>query len=302
MKRLRVAVLGFGRVGSACCGAIRASDDLDLAGIVRRPESVGSHLPDAFRDVPVVIHVNELREVGAALLCLPPDQVREAAHHLLQHRIPVVECATLHGDDFRTHVAAIDRVAQHHRTPAVLGAGWDPGVLSLLRGLFALLTPKGHTQTRYSPGVNLHHTLTARDVRGVKDALCADVRGPEGNTQRYVYVELEPGADADRVAAAIRADPLCADQQVVVLPVESVAALEQEGHGIVLDRWGTSGAAAHQRFLLEARFDTFTLAAQVMLAAARAVSVQPPGAHSLFHIPLATLWGDLALRAVQDVM
>lgn len=141
--------------------------------------------------------------------------------------------------------------------------------------------------------------LTARNLRGVKDALGADVRGPEGKIQR---VELEPGADADQVAAVIRADPLCADQEAIVVPVESVAVLEQEGHGIVLDRWGTSGAAAHQRFLLEARFDTFTLAALVMLAAARAVSVQAPGAHSLFHIPLATLWGDLALRAVQDVM
>ena len=302
MKRLRLAVIGFGRVGSACCRALRGTDDLELAGIVRRPESVGSHLPDAFRDVPVVTSVNELRDVGAAVLCVPPVLARDMAQRLLQHRVPVIECATLHGDDFSAHVAAIDRVAQAHRTPAVVGAGWDPGVLSLLRGLFALLTPKGETQIRYSPGVNLHHTLTARNMPGVKDALGADVRGPDGNVQRYVYVELQPGADADQVAAAIRADPLCADQEVVVLPVASVAALEQEGHGIVLDRWGTSGAVAHQRFLLEARFDTFTLAAQVMLAAARAVCFQPPGAHSLFRIPLATLWGDLARRAEQEVI
>ena len=170
----------------------------------------------------------------------------------------------------------------------------------MLCGLFALLTPKGHTEIQYRPGVNLHHTLSARNVRGVRNAVCADLRGPEGNLQRYVYVELEPGADPDRVTESVRADPLFFDRETFVVPVESVAALEQEGHGVVLDRRGSAATAAHQRFLLEARFDATALTAQVMLAAARAVPNQRPGAHSLFQLSLAALWGSLALRAEHE--
>jgi diaminopimelate dehydrogenase len=70
-----------------------------------------------------------------------------------------------------------------------------------------------------------------------------------------------------------------------VLPVESLAALEAEGEGILLERWGEAGAKAHQRLLVEARCDAPALAAQVMLAAARAVPFLPPGAHSLLDVP-----------------
>lgn len=103
--------------------------------------------------------------------------------------------------------------------------------------------------------MSLHHTLAARAVSGVKDALCTELRTGVGVMQRYVYVELTPGADLSRVTQAIRADPLFLDQETVVLPMDSIAALEDEGHGVVPERWGTSGGKAHQRFLLEGRFD-----------------------------------------------
>jgi diaminopimelate dehydrogenase len=73
--------------------------------------------------------------------------------------------------------------------------------------------------------------------------------------------------------------------------VESIAALEEEGHGIVLERWGEAGAVGHQRLLLEARFDPVALAAQVMLAAARALHALPAGAHTLLDLPAAELFG-----------
>ncbi len=295
MKPLRIAVIGFGRVGAACSQAILGSPDFALVGIVRRPETAQARLAGPFRNVPVATHVSELAGIGVALVCVPTQQVREAAGHLLEHRVPIVECATLHGEAFREHVAHINRIALHHRTPAIVGAGWDPGALSVFCGLFALLTPKGHTEIQYRPGLNLHHTLSARNVRGVRNAVCADLPGPDGKLQRYVYVELEPGTDPDQVTDSVCADPLFLDRETFVVPVESVAALEQEGHGVVLERRGSAATAARQRFLLEARFDATALTAQVMLAAARAVPNQRPGAHSLFQLPLAALGGGLAL-------
>jgi diaminopimelate dehydrogenase len=294
--------MGFGRLGHACAEAIVAAQDLRLAGLVRRAESLGAALPAMFRDVSVTADIAELTAVDAALLCLPPQMVTAAAHDLLQHGMPAVECAALDGEVFRSHKERLDRLAQRQHVAAVLGAGWNPGALSLFRGLFALLIPKGHTDTTDRPGISLHHTLSARTAPGVRDALCTELRSADGKIQRYVYVELAPGADDERVAEAIRGEPLFLDEETLVFPVESVAALEEEGRGIVLERRGTAGRTAHQMLLLEARFDLPSLAAQVMLAAARALPNLAAGAHSLSEVPLSLLLDSDPLRSGREAI
>jgi diaminopimelate dehydrogenase len=152
-----------------------------------------------------------------------------------------------------------------------------------------LLAPKGHTETANRPGISLHHSAWVRSVPGVKDAVCTELHSTVTGSQRYFYVEFEPGADRSTVADVIRSDPLFLDVETVVLPVENVAALEEEGHGVIVQRRGTAGRTGHQLLLLEARFDRWALAAQMMIAATRAVASRPPGAHSLLDIPLSRL-------------
>ena len=115
-----------------------------------------------------------------------------------------------------------------------------------------------------------------------------------------MYVELEKGADADKITDAIRADPLFVGEDTQVFPVESLTALEQEGRGVVLDRRGSPGRLGHQHLLLEARFDESILTAQVMLAAARAIPRLEPGASVLTEIPLSAMWGERAEKAHRD--
>ncbi|MEY4705765.1 MAG: hypothetical protein RL042_1970 [Nitrospirota bacterium] len=300
MKPLRLAVVGFGRVGQACAELISLSQDLTVAAIVRRPASAGGMLPERLRSIPVTTHIGQARDVDAALICVPTNAVMETAFQILQHGIPIVDCATLHGEALHAHKNAVHKVARHHEAPAIVGAGWDPGALSLFRSWFALLTPGGSTETRHHTGISLRHTTMARSVVGVKDALCAEVRAADGRLQRYVYVELEKGADADRVAQAIRADPLFLREETQVFPVESLAELEQEGRGVVLDRRGPPGRLGHHHLLLEARFDETGLTAQVMLAAARALPQLKPGAYLLTEIPLSAMWGEKAEKAHRD--
>jgi diaminopimelate dehydrogenase len=273
---------------------------LALRAIVRRRKSLGLSLPESVPRAPSICEAGDLREVDAALLCVPRECMLDAVRGLLSRGIPVVECSQAHAQAFRDHVAAIHHEAQRHRCAAVVGAGWDPGALPLLRGWLALLAPKGRTQAHARPAASLHHTLAARDVAGVRDALCTELRTRDGRLQRYVYVELEPGVDPERASAALRADPLFVDEETLVFPVASVAALEDEGHGLVLERWGGAGAGEHQRFLLEARFDPTTLAAQVMVAAARAVPGLPPGAHTLLDIPAARLFSPRSAAASES--
>ena len=245
-------------------------------------------------------HIGQARDVDVALLCVPTNVVMETAYQILQHGIPIVDCATLHGEALHAHKNAIHKMAFHHRAPAIVGAGWDPGALSVFRSWFALLTPGGSTETRHQTGISLRHTTMARSVVGVKDALCAEARATDGKWQRYVYVELEEGADADAITQAIRSDPLFLGEDTQVFPVENLAELEQEGRGVVLDRRGPPGRLGHQHMLLEARFDETILTARVMLAAARALPQLEPGAYFLTEIPLSEMWGERAEMTHRD--
>lgn len=279
MKRLRLAIVGFGNVGQACATAMRESADLELAGIVRRPESLSTPLPQPLRDVRVATHISELAAVDAALVCVPTASVLDVAQQLLQGGVPVVECASLEGNALAEHHHAIDRAAQRHRVAAVVGAGLDTGVMGRLCRLFELLIPGGRTEVSNRLGLSLHHTAAAEHVKGVRNALCSEARNTAGELQRYVYVELAEGAELETIAAAIRGDPLFAGEETLVFPVDSMAALERQGHGLWMERRGISGQSAHQSLLLEARFDTAIFAAQLMLDAARMLPRGKPGAH-----------------------
>lgn len=288
MKKSRLAIIGLGRLGRTCVETVLSDPATELAGVVRRPESA----PATGLKVPVVTHISELNQVDAALVCVPVDAVMGVALDLLQSRIPVVECARLHGDAFLNHKSEIQRIALHHKVPAIVGAGCDPGALSLFRSQFALLVPRGHTASRLHTGTSLHHTLAAAGIKGVRKALATEHPTGEGSLQRYVYVELEPSADAAAVENTIVNDPLFLDEQTLVFAVPSIDALEDTDRGVTLERRAAAGDAGHASFLLEARYDEAGLAARMMLAAARALPFLPAGAYSLLDLPPGALWGE----------
>lgn len=298
MKRARLAVIGYGKLGQKCAEEILASEDLALAGIVRRPESVPRPLAPALKKIPTVTHIRDLGEVAAALVCVPAEHSLGTVLGLLQSGIPVVECARFAGEAFRRRQTEIHRAALHHKLPAVVGAGWEPGTLSLFRCLFGLLAPHGSTEIARHPGASLHHTLAATGVEGVKEALATELETAEGTMRRYVYVELKPGTDATAAERAIRSDPLFLGEDTEVFVVDSLAELENDGRGVVMERHAAEGGSGN--FLLEARFDEERMAARMMLGAARALPDCRPGAHSLPDLPLAALWGDLREKAEKD--
>ncbi len=289
MRKARLAIIGPGKLGRACAEIVHDAPDSVLVGIVQH----ATRAPAPWMKAPAVTHISELDAADAALVCVPADSVPGVAQSLLQRRIPVVECARLHGEAFLAQKAALHRIALHHKVPAIVGAGCDPGALSLFRSQFALLAPHGHTDVRLHGGGSLHHTLAASGVKGVRQALATERRTAEGALQRYVYVELEPSADAAAVEKTLAGDPLFLDEETRVFPVDDLAALEENLCGVTLERQTAARDAGHAAFLLEARFDETKLAARMMLAAARALPALKPGAYSLLDLPPGALWGEL---------
>jgi diaminopimelate dehydrogenase len=276
VNRLRLAIVGLGRLGRACAQAIATAADVELLGAVRHQ---GAAVPELFRQVPVAGHVRDLGSVHAALVCVPTERALGVACELLQDRVPIVECARLEGRAQQQHYEALDAAAHRHRVPAIVGAGWDPGALPVLQGLFEVLVPRGRTvQTRH-PGFTLHHSAMLDDIPGVKEALAGELRDAQGNLRRYVYVELAKNGNIDAVRRSIESDPLSAAEATEIFAVPDLAALEATSGLVIERRAETAAAGEHSSLSLDARLDAWSFAARVMLDAARAIPSLPHGAH-----------------------
>jgi diaminopimelate dehydrogenase len=266
-RRLQLAVIGPGRLGLACARALLDDEDLALAGIVRRPDSSGELTADLRRH-PVVSHVRDLQQVAGV------------ARELLQARIPVVECAALEGRELELHHAGFVEMCQRYRATAVVVAGWNPGLLTLIQQAFRTLIPRGDEVQHRHPGLALHHSAAAEQVAGVAEALEGEMQGADGLPQRYVYLRLQRGADFERVRATILSDPLHAGEPTQVFELDDLEALESgNGQGLALERRATAASGSHASLVFEARCEPADFAARVMLDAARRLPALHHGAH-----------------------
>jgi len=286
MTKKRIAVVGYGNIGRGAVQAIEASPDMQLAGVVRRDP--GRDKLKELIDVPVVGDVAELGAVDAALLCTPTRAVVETATKYLAAGINTVDCYDIH-----TSIVEVRRllgdVAKAHGAVAVVSAGWDPGSDSVIRTLLQACAPKGLTHTDFGPGLSMGHSVAARAVDGVADALSLTIPLGTGIHRRVVYVELAPGATLDAVTAALKADPYFSHDETHVIAVESVDEIRDAGHGVNLTRKGVSGTTNNQLFEFKMRIDNPALTSQVMVSCARASFRLAPGAYTMPEIPVIDL-------------
>lgn len=282
---IKAAVVGYGNIGKYAVQALKAAPDMELVGVVRRAASMTGGLPPELHEVPVVSSLKELGCVDVALLCVPTRVVPELAEEILAQGINTVDSYDVHQDLAQVRLK-LDAAAKEHNAVAVISAGWDPGTDSILRAVMELMAPGGITYTNFGPGMSMGHTVAAKAVAGVKDALSLTIPLGTGIHRRMVYVALEPGADPTQVEQAIKADPYFAHDETHVFVVDDVAARKDVGHGVVMERKGVSGQTHNQLFRWEMRINNPALTSQVMVAAARASMKQAPGAYTMIQIPI----------------
>ena len=285
MKKIRVAVVGYGNIGHYVLDALREAPDFELAGVVRRDRS---RVPAELENIPVVADIAALSGVDVAILCTPSRKVEEYASRILTQGINTVDSFDIHTDIPGVY-ERLGKIAEAHGKVSVLSAGWDPGSDSVVRALLEACAPKGITYTNFGPGMSMGHTVAVKAVPGVKAALSMTIPVGTGIHRRMVYVELEEGADFAAVADAIKTDPYFAHDETHVRQVESVDALKDMGHGVNLTRKGVSGRTQNQLFEFNMRINNPALTAQILVGAARAAMRQRPGCYTLIEIPVVDL-------------
>lgn len=251
--KIRVAVFGYGNIGKAVEEAVSVTNDMTLAGIFHHQEmeSLIAAQPDI------------------VLLGVPSREVPQAAEQLLNKGLNTVDSFDIHTRIPEVH-RCLNKAALAHKAVSILSAGWDPGSDSVVRALMQALMPQGITYTDFGPGRSMGHTVAAKHIEGVKDALSMTIPLGTGIHRRMVYVEIEKGCSYNDVRDAILKDDYFAHDETHVIEVDNVKALNNVAHGVHLSRNGVSGTTHNQRIEMTMNIDNPALTGQIMVAAARA--------------------------------
>ena len=286
MKKIRAAIVGYGNIGRFALEALQATQDFEVAGIIRRKGA--ENCPDELKGLKVVKDIRELGEVDVAILSTPTRSVESYAKDILALGINTVDSFDIH-----TQIPALrkslNEVAKAHNTVSIISAGWDPGSDSIVRTLLQAIAPKGISYTNFGPGMSMGHTVAVKSKEGVKAALSMTIPVGTGIHRRMVYVELEDGYKFEDVERAIKTDPYFANDETHVIQVPCVDDLKDMGHGVNLTRKGVSGKTQNQLFEFNMHINNPALTGQVLVCAARAAMRREPGCYTMIEVPVVDL-------------
>ena len=276
--KTKVAIIGYGNIGRAVEQALQVADDMELVGVYHHNDDMSAVQADV------------------AVLCTPTREVPAFAEKLLARGICTVDSFDIH-----TQIVELRRrlmpQSKEHKSVSIIAAGWDPGSDSMVRALLQAIAPKGLTYTNFGPGRSMGHTVAAKAIAGIKDALSMTIPLGSGVHRRMVYVVLEDGADFATVEKNLLADDYFAHDETHVVQVNSIDELNNVAHGVNLVRSGVSGTTHNQRFEFNMEINNPALTGQVLVACARAAhrltAEQRYGTYTMIEIaPVYMLPGD----------
>lgn len=290
---MKIGIYGYGNLGRGVEAAANQHNDVELVGVFTRrpPESVKtvSGLPVYSAD-----KISEFKDkIDVLIICGGSATDLPEMTPMLAEHFNVVDSFDTHAK-IPEHFERVDKAAREGGHIALISAGWDPGLFSIMRTYFEAVLPCGRDYTFWGRGVSQGHSDAIRRIDGVVDArqytipvdsAVKAVRGgecPEFTTRekhrRECYVVAEEGADLGRIEREIKEMPnyfADYDTSVKFITLDILRA-EHSGlpHGGSVIRNGVSGINNHNTHTLEfsLKLDSnpeFT--ASVLVAYARAI-------------------------------
>lgn len=219
---MKIAIYGYGNLGRGVECAVKYHTDCELVGVFTRrpPETVKT-----VTGVPVY-HSDTILEykdkIDVLILCGgSATDLPEMTPALAKH-FNVVDSFDTHAK-IPEHFENVDSSAKRSEHTALISAGWDPGLFSILRTYSSAVLPNGKDYTFWGRGVSQGHSDAIRRIEGVVDArqytvpveaALASVRAgdnPELSTRekhkRECYVVAADDADKARIENEIKTMP-----------------------------------------------------------------------------------------------
>ena len=273
----KIAAIGAGNIGRAVAKAIELSPDMEFCGFVRRElKSV-----KGFENAPLAKSAFDLPEKpDGAIICLPSVLVEKAEKEILEAGIFSVDAFDIH-EEIAALRQRLLKSAKMGNVSCVVGAGWDPGLDSVIRTLMYASFPRGITYTDFGPGMSMGHSAAARMVDGVEDAVSFTLPLGYGRHLRKIYAVLKPGTDKHEAEHKICCNKYFEHDECSVEFVDSAEEFFIAGHSGKISRFGEYGS----RLSFSVSGDNPAMTAQLLVSAMRAAFLQKPGAYFMPEIP-----------------
>ena len=218
---IRVGIVGYGNVGMGVEKAVLSAGDMELKGVFTRRDKGKLKLRNEL--VPVYSFDEAVKmtgEIDVMVLCGGTSTDLKDQGPRFAALFNIVDSYDTHAK-IPEYLASVDAAAK--KTTAIISAGWDPGLFSILRVLSSASLPDGEAYTFWGRGVSQGHSQAIRQVEGVKygiqysvpvdkavDAIRSGAR-PKLTTRekhhRECYVVAEPGADKSAIEHSIKTMP-----------------------------------------------------------------------------------------------
>ena len=264
---MKIAIYGYGNLGRGVECAVKYHGDMELVGVFTRRD------PATVKTVSgtPVYHIDKIPEfkdkIDVLILCGGSATDLPEMTPALAKDFNVVDSFDTHAK-IPEHYARVDAVAKENGHTALISAGWDPGLFSILRAYSSAVLPNGQDYTFWGRGVSQGHSDAIRRIEGVLDArqytvpvdsaLDAVRSGecPEFTTRekhkRECYVVAAEGADKARIEHEIKTMPnyfADYDTSVTFISLEELKAnhrgLPHGGHVIRNGNTGFEGENSH---------------------------------------------------------
>lgn len=220
MRKIRIAITGYGNLGKGVELAIRQNNDMELVGIFTRraPETVHP-LTDGVKVCSIGDAEKMVNDIDVMIICGGSATDLPEQTPALAKLFNVIDSFDTHAR-IPEHFANVDKVCKENGHLALISVGWDPGLFSLNRLYAESILPNGKSYTFWGKGVSQGHSDAIRRVEGVKkgiqytvpvEAAMEAVRSgsqPELTTrekhERVCYVVAEDSADTAKIEETIK--------------------------------------------------------------------------------------------------
>ena len=275
---IKAAIAGYGNLGKSLRRAIENSDDYALVGIFsRRSLNLPLYLP--------------LGGAAAYANCIDVLFLAFESSSLPTLAPAVKYFDTV--DSFDIHQKAEEYAQRLNEvkpnTLSLYGAGWDPGLLSIIRSAATLC---GKPVTTWGKGVSQGHSNALRRINGVTDGVEVTLPVGLGKHKRLCYVCCDKALQ-ERIEGEIRQIPCYfegQDVEVRFCTKQQVERIKREGSHA--GRVTASTPLYSADFLLKTQSNT-DLTAAIMLAYGKVLTKLKAegkrGAFSVLDIPLRYL-------------
>ena len=167
MKKINVGIVGYGNVGKACEKVCLSDERLRLVAIFsqRDVQSESGTKIEKLKNLAEFVG-----KIDVLLLCCGSFDEVEKLSLVAIENFNIVDCFFFFSK-LLTHTKKMDGLAKQNKKVLFCACGWDPGILSLIRLLFAAVSNEQNIHTFWGKGVSQGHSNALRKLGGVSDAI-----------------------------------------------------------------------------------------------------------------------------------